>query len=54
MSVVIGDPLPRTAVAALHVAQVRIDRFDSAGLLGPVDAAATTRVDAALRAVQNR
>jgi mRNA interferase MazF len=52
MSVVIGDPLPCTAVA-VNIVQLRLDRFDGAKLLGPVDAAAMARVDAALRAVQD-
>ncbi|MFH9605486.1 hypothetical protein ACH4MK_32935 [Streptomyces rochei] len=52
MSVVIGDPLPCTAVA-VNITQLRLDRFDGAKLLGPVDAAAMARVDAALRAVQD-
>ncbi|MFF8097920.1 hypothetical protein [Streptomyces sp. NPDC016675] len=52
MSVVIGHPLPCTAVAA-NIAQLRVDRFDGAKLLGPLDDAAMTRVDAALRAVQD-
>ncbi|MBZ6212069.1 hypothetical protein KVH31_36880 [Streptomyces olivaceus] len=52
MSVVIGDPLPCTAVA-VNIVQLRVDRFDDAKLLGPVDAAAMARVDAALRAVQD-
>ncbi|MFC8823032.1 hypothetical protein EF914_24770 [Streptomyces sp. WAC05458] len=52
MSVVIGDPLPCTAVA-VNIAQLRLDRFDGAKLLGSVDAAAMARVDAALRAVQD-
>ncbi|MBQ0887864.1 hypothetical protein KBZ94_23550 [Streptomyces sp. RM72] len=52
MSVVIGDPLPCTAVA-VNITQLRVDRFDGAKLLGPVDAAAMARVDAALRAVQD-
>ncbi|MEQ6027968.1 hypothetical protein SOM70_36010 [Streptomyces salinarius] len=52
MSVVIGDPLPCTAVA-VNIVQLRTDRFDGAKLLGPVDAAAMARVDAALRAVQD-
>ncbi|MFJ5212844.1 MULTISPECIES: hypothetical protein [Streptomyces] len=52
MSVVIGDPLPCTAVA-VNIAQLRVDRFDGGKLIGPVDAAAMTRVDAALRAVQD-
>ncbi|MFJ3214189.1 hypothetical protein [Streptomyces flaveolus] len=52
MSVVIGDPLPCTAVA-VNIVQLRTERFDGAKLLGPVDAGAMTRVDAALRAVQD-
>ncbi|MEU9222517.1 hypothetical protein AB0D47_39145 [Streptomyces sp. NPDC048376] len=52
MSVVIGDPLPCTAVA-VNIVQLRVDRFDGAKLIGPVDAEAMTRVDAALRAVQD-
>ncbi|MFC8412639.1 MULTISPECIES: hypothetical protein [Streptomyces] len=52
MSVVIGAPLPCTAVA-VNIAQLRVDRFDGAKLIGPVDAADMTRVDAALRAVQD-
>ncbi|MEU2944368.1 hypothetical protein ABZ620_25685, partial [Nocardiopsis alba] len=52
MSVVIDDPLPCTAVA-VNIVQLRTDRFDGAKLLGPVDAAAMARVDAALRAVQD-
>ncbi|MGQ5609625.1 MULTISPECIES: hypothetical protein [unclassified Streptomyces] len=52
MSVVIGVPLPCTAVA-VNTAQLRIDRFDGAKLLDPVDAAAMARVDVALRAVQD-
>ncbi|PAN00484.1 hypothetical protein CJI59_16825 [Streptomyces sp. Alain-F2R5] len=52
MSVVIGDPLPCTAVA-VNITQLRVDRFEGAKLLGPVDAAAMVRVDAALRAVQD-
>ncbi|MGW1471996.1 hypothetical protein ACWCQJ_12140 [Streptomyces olivaceus] len=52
MSVVIGDPLPCTAVA-VNIVQLRVDRFDGAKLLGPVDPAAMARVDAALRAVQD-
>ncbi|MFF0516882.1 hypothetical protein [Streptomyces sp. NPDC004250] len=52
MSVVIGDPVPCTAVA-VNITQMRTERFDGAKLLGPVDAAAMTRVDAALRAVQD-
>jgi mRNA interferase MazF len=52
VSVVIGDPLPCTAVA-VNIVQLRTERFDGAKLLGPVDAGAMTRVDAALRAVQD-
>ncbi|WFB83779.1 MULTISPECIES: hypothetical protein [Streptomyces] len=52
MSVVIGDPLPCTAVA-VNVVQLRVDRFEGAKLLGPVDPATMARVDAALRAVQD-
>ncbi|WP_399135958.1 hypothetical protein Q3A86_00165 [Streptomyces sp. NBUA17] len=52
MSVVIGDPLPCTAVA-VNIVQLRVDRFDGAKLLGLVDPAAMARVDAALRAVQD-
>ncbi|MFH8533918.1 hypothetical protein ACH4GE_36560 [Streptomyces tendae] len=52
MSVVIGDPVPCAAVAA-NIVQLRVERFDGAKLLGPVDTAAMTRVDAALRAVQD-
>ncbi|MEW2426333.1 hypothetical protein ACH4C6_34830 [Streptomyces sp. NPDC017943] len=52
MSIAIGDPFPCTAVA-VNVAQLRVDRFDGAKLIGPVDAAAMVRVDAALRAVQD-
>jgi mRNA interferase MazF len=50
MSVVIGDPLPCTAVA-VNIQQLKATRFEGAKLIGPVDAAAMTRVDAALRAV---
>ncbi|MEW2305874.1 hypothetical protein AB0958_38955 [Streptomyces sp. NPDC006655] len=52
MSVVIGDPLPCTAVA-VNIVQLRINRFEGAKLLGPVDVAAMARVDQALRAVQD-
>ncbi|MEV0186494.1 hypothetical protein AB0I54_45960 [Streptomyces sp. NPDC050625] len=52
MSVVIGDPVPCTAVA-VNITQLRVDRFEGAKLLGPVDAAAMARVDQALRAVQD-
>ncbi|MEU9448722.1 hypothetical protein [Streptomyces sp. NPDC048277] len=52
MSVVIGVPLPSTAVA-VNIVQLRVNRFEGAKLLGPVDAAAMARVDQALRAVQD-
>ncbi|MFF7987573.1 hypothetical protein ACFZDK_52440 [Streptomyces sp. NPDC007901] len=52
MSVVIGDPLPCTAVA-VNIVQLRVNRFEGAKLLGPVDAAGMARVDQALRAVQD-
>ncbi|MET9088419.1 hypothetical protein ABZX77_42155 [Streptomyces sp. NPDC004237] len=52
MSVVIGDPLPCTAVA-VNIVQLRTNRFEGAKLVGPVDAAAMARVDQALRAVQD-
>ncbi|CAL9629430.1 hypothetical protein [Streptomyces sp. enrichment culture] len=52
MSVVIGDPLPCTAVA-VNIVQLRTERFDGAKLIGPVDSVAMARVDAALRAVQD-
>lgn len=52
MSVVIGGPIPCTAVA-VNIVQLRVNRFEGAKLLGPVDAAAMARVDQALRAVQD-
>ncbi|MFJ5901818.1 hypothetical protein ACIQFZ_42265 [Streptomyces sp. NPDC093064] len=52
MSVVIGDPIPCTAVA-VNITQLRVNRFEGAKLLGPVDAAVMARVDQALRAVQD-
>ncbi|MEU9157940.1 hypothetical protein AB0D59_47310 [Streptomyces sp. NPDC048417] len=52
MSVVIGDPLPCTAVA-VNIVQLRVNRFEGAKLLGPVAAEAMARVDQALRAVQD-
>ncbi|WP_432041044.1 hypothetical protein [Streptomyces chartreusis] len=52
MSVVIGDPIPCTAVA-VNIVQLRVNRFEGAKLLGPVDASAMARVDQALRAVQD-
>lgn len=50
MSVVIGDPLPCTAVA-VNLQQMRAGRFDDAERLGPVDPSVMERVDQALRAV---
>ncbi|WP_405592267.1 hypothetical protein [Streptomyces sp. NBC_01190] len=50
MSVVIGDPLPCTAVA-VNLQQLRVARFEDAKPLGPVAAAVMERVDQALRAV---
>ena len=50
MSVVIGDPLACTAVAA-NIQQLRVTRFDDAKRLGTVDTEAMSRVDQALRAV---
>ncbi|MBM9506588.1 type II toxin-antitoxin system PemK/MazF family toxin [Actinacidiphila acididurans] len=50
MSVVIGDPLPCTAVA-VNLQQLRVGRFEDAKCLGPVDAAVMERVEQALRAV---
>ena len=50
MSVVIGDPLACTAVAA-NLQQLRTTRFDGAKCAGTVDAEAMGRVDQALRAV---
>jgi mRNA interferase MazF len=50
MSVVIGDPLACTAVAA-NIQQLRVARFDGAKCLGSVDVEAMGRVDQALRAV---
>ncbi|MER6031907.1 hypothetical protein [Streptomyces sp. NPDC001851] len=52
MSVVIGDPVPCTAVA-VNITQLRVNRFEGAKLLGPVDPATMARVDQALRAVQD-
>ncbi|MET7685308.1 hypothetical protein [Streptomyces sp. NPDC005423] len=52
MSVVIGDPLPCTAVA-VNIAQLKVTRFEGAKQLGPVDPATMARVDQALRAVQD-
>jgi mRNA interferase MazF len=50
MSVVIGDPVPCTAVA-VNMQQLRATRFDGAKLLGEVTPEAMARVDQALRAV---
>ncbi|MYV88796.1 hypothetical protein [Streptomyces sp. SID1034] len=50
MSVVIGDPLPCTAVA-VNLQQLRATRFDSAKLRGSVDPSVMNRVSQALRAV---
>lgn len=50
MSVVIGDPLPCTAVA-VNLQQLRVARFEDAKCLGPIGPAAMERVDQALRAV---
>lgn len=50
MSVVIGDPVPCTAVA-VNMQQLRDTRFDGAKLLGEVAPEAMARVDQALRAV---
>lgn len=50
MSVVITDPLPRTAVA-VNLQQLRTTRFDDAHLLGTVRPEILERVDQALRAV---
>ncbi|MFG2472613.1 hypothetical protein ACGFXB_45440 [Streptomyces canus] len=49
MAVVIGDPIPCTAVA-VNLQQLRVTRFDGAKLLGEVDPAAMARIDQALRA----
>ncbi|MEX1659172.1 hypothetical protein ABZ960_39460 [Streptomyces pseudovenezuelae] len=49
MSVMIGDPIPCTAVA-VNLQQLRVTRFDGAKLLGEVDPSAMARVDQALRA----
>ncbi|MEW2079343.1 hypothetical protein ACH4FA_37020 [Streptomyces sp. NPDC017966] len=38
---------------AVNIVQLRVDWFDGANLLGRVDAAVMTRVDAALRVVQD-
>ncbi|MGW0909424.1 hypothetical protein [Streptomyces sp. NPDC002853] len=50
MSVVIGDPLPCTAVA-VNLQQLRTTRFEGAQHVGTVAAETMARVDQALRAV---
>lgn len=50
MSVVIGDPMPCTAVA-VNMQQLRATRFDGAARVGAVPAETMARVDQALRAV---
>lgn len=50
MSVVIGDPMPCTAVA-VNMQQLRAPRFDGAARVGAVPAETMARVDQALRAV---
>ncbi|MEU7596548.1 hypothetical protein AB0B79_26470 [Streptomyces sp. NPDC039022] len=50
MSVVIGDPVPCTAVAA-NIQQLHVGRFDGATCRGSVPAEAMARVDQALKAV---
>ncbi|MDX3130660.1 hypothetical protein PV367_12860 [Streptomyces europaeiscabiei] len=50
MTIVIGDPVPCTAVA-VNMQQLRATRFDGAKLLGEVAPEAMARVDQALRAV---
>nr|WP_202511839.1 hypothetical protein [Streptomyces sp. SID3343] len=50
MSVVLDEPLPRTAVA-VNLQQLRTTRFDDAKPVGTVDPAVMERVDQALRAV---
>jgi mRNA interferase MazF len=50
MSVVIGEPLPCTAVA-VNLQQLRVARFEDGKCLGPVAPAVVDRVDQALRAV---
>ncbi|MEU6511119.1 hypothetical protein [Streptomyces sp. NPDC046942] len=52
MSVVFGDPIPCIAVA-VNITHLRVDRFEGAKRLGPVDAAAMARVEQALSAVQD-
>lgn len=50
MSVVIGDPVPCTAVA-VNLQQLRTTRFEGAKHRGEVDSKTMERVDQALRAV---
>lgn len=50
MSVVIGDPLPCTAVA-VNLQQLRTTRFEGAQRIGAVAPETMARVDQALRAV---
>ncbi|MFF3276008.1 hypothetical protein ACFYWU_34480 [Streptomyces chrestomyceticus] len=50
MSVVIGDPMPCTAVA-VNLQQLRVARFEGAVRVGTVPAETMARVDQALRAV---
>lgn len=50
MSVVVGYPVPATAVA-VNLQQLRITRFDGATCRGAVPAETMARVDQALRAV---
>ncbi|MET9419045.1 hypothetical protein ABZY03_33695 [Streptomyces klenkii] len=50
MSVVIGDPMPCTAVA-VNMQQLRVARFESAACEGAVPPETMARVDQALRAV---
>ncbi|MGJ5898405.1 hypothetical protein ACSCBZ_41650 [Streptomyces niveiscabiei] len=52
MSVTITDPFPCTAIS-INIAQLRIDRFDGAQLLGEVPAETMAHVGRALRAVQD-
>ncbi|MFF9212812.1 MULTISPECIES: hypothetical protein [unclassified Streptomyces] len=50
MSVVVGDPVPATAVA-VNFQQLRSTRFEGATCRGQVPTATMVRVDQALRAV---
>ncbi|MEU2930983.1 hypothetical protein ABZ636_39190 [Streptomyces sp. NPDC007251] len=50
MSVVVGDPVPCTAVA-VNLQQLRSTRFDGAACRGTVPTETMARVDQALRAV---